>query len=248
MTFAYELSRRRVEAGICFSRSRHSVSTNVLSATKARIGFWADTQKRSGIVQNLSGHFKNITSHMVIGYRLYNEAASKKQVSAAAKDLLLRLVKKYWPATEPQRISIENSDSGAPLLNVNGYPVYCSLSHKSGCIAAAYSTTSTIGIDLENVHTRKDYHRIRDYYKDGFLAGSTLTKSDFFHHWTLAEAFAKASGVPLLSVLEMPLHRQKHSAKYFQIEPFLLCAYQSDSSEREDAVLLYQLDNDNQWQ
>ncbi len=185
---------------------------------------------------------------MVIGYRLYNEAASTKKVSAAAKNLLLQLVKNYWPAAEPQRISIENSDSGAPLLSVNGHPVYCSLSHKSGCIAAAYSTTSSIGIDLENVHTRKDYHRIRDYYKDGFLAGSTLTKNDFFHHWTLAEAFAKASGVPLLSVLESPLHIQKHSAKYFQIEPFLLCAYQSPASSGEDAVSIYQLDNDNQWQ
>lgn len=184
---------------------------------------------------------------MVIGYRLYNEAASTTQVSAATKNLLIQLVKKYWPA-EPQRISIDNSDSGAPLLSVNGHPVYCSLSHKSGCIAAAYSTTSSIGIDLENVHKQKSYHRIRDYYKDAFLAGSALTKSDFFHHWTLAEAFAKASGVPLLSVLERPLHRQKQSATYFQIEPFLLCAYQSGSSEGEDAVLLYQLDNDNQWQ
>ena len=82
----------------------------------------------------------------------------------------------------------------------------------------------SIGIDLENVHTRKDYHRIRDYYKNGFLAGSTLTKSDFFHRWTLAEAFAKASGVPLLSVLERPLHRQKHSAKYFRDRAFFtLC-------------------------
>ncbi|MFP3526227.1 hypothetical protein SB912_27455, partial [Pantoea sp. SIMBA_072] len=92
-----------------------------------------------------------------IGYRLYNEAASTKQVSAAAKNLLVQLVKKHWSATEPQLISIENSDSGAPLLSVNGHPVYCSLSHKSGCIAAAYSTISSIGIDLENVHTRKDY-------------------------------------------------------------------------------------------
>lgn len=183
---------------------------------------------------------------MVIGYRLYNEAASTQQVSAAAKKLLLQLVEKYWSAAEPQQISIKNDNSGAPLLSVNGSPVYCSISHKSGCITAAYSTSGSIGIDVENIRTGKNYHRIREYYKNGFLAGSTPTQYDFFRHWTLAEAFAKASGVPLLNVLERPLHKQKRSATYFPIEPFLLCAYQSSSHKSADAVSLYQFDTDNQ--
>ncbi|MDV6316407.1 4'-phosphopantetheinyl transferase superfamily protein [Idiomarina sp. HP20-50] len=158
---------------------------------------------------------------------------------------MVQLVQKYGATEASQQVVVDKTDSGAPLLTVDGRSVYCSITHKSGCIAAAYSSTNKIGIDLEDLSTNKDYQRIRDHYKDGFLAGSALTKKDFFHHWTLAEAFAKASGASLLNVLESPLHHQKKSATYFQIHPFLLCAYQEPSVENNE-IALHQLDSDNQ--
>lgn len=185
---------------------------------------------------------------MVIGYRLYNETASPKQVSEATKNLLIQLVRKYWSVSGPIQVAISKNHSGAPLLSVNDQPVYCSLSHKSGFIAAAYSTTSRIGIDVENFHTSKNYQRIRDHYRDGFLAGHPLTKSDFFQRWTLAEAVAKASGVPLLKVLEQPLGKEQHAAKHFQINSFFLCAYQEVAPDKVSDISLYQLNSDNQWQ
>jgi len=185
---------------------------------------------------------------MVIGYRLHNDTASSRQVSEATQDLLIQLVRKYWPASGSVHVTIGKSPSGAPLLSVNDQPVYCSLSHKSGFIAAAYSTTRNIGIDVENLRTSKSYQRIRDYYKNGFLAGSSLTKQAFFRQWTLAEAVAKASGEPLLKVLEQSLEKQQHAAKHFRINSFLLCAYQAVTADKVSDISLYQLDNDNQWQ
>ncbi|MBJ7266202.1 phosphopantetheinyl transferase related enzyme [Idiomarina abyssalis] len=185
---------------------------------------------------------------MVIGYRLYNDTAPPRQVSEATRDLLIQLVRKYWPVSGPVHVTIDKTPSGAPLLSVNDQPVYCSLSHKSGFIAAAYSTTCSIGIDVENLRTSKNYQRIRDYYKDGFLAGSSLTKQAFFRQWTLAEAVAKASGDPLLKVLEQPLEKQQHAAKYFRLNSFLLCGYQAVTADKVSDISLYQLDSDNQWQ
>ncbi|WP_244213085.1 4'-phosphopantetheinyl transferase family protein [Idiomarina ramblicola] len=166
-------------------------------------------------------------------------------MSKATHDLLIQLVKKYWGVAEPRQITVSKSDSGAPLLSVNDQPVYCSLSHKSGFIAAAYSTTSHIGIDVENLRTSKSYHRTRDYYKDGFLTGSGLTQQAFFRQWTLAEAVAKASGEPLLKVLEQPLEKQQLAAKHFRINSFLLCAYQAVAADKVSDISLHQMDNDN---
>ena len=186
---------------------------------------------------------------MVIGYRLYNKAASPKQVSAEAKNLLLQLVRTYWSAdTPPQHISVDKDSSGAPVLTVDGQPLCCSLTHKSGCIAAAFSATTRIGIDLENLNTDKTYQRIRNAYRHGFLADTELTRDAFFYRWTLAEAFAKASGIPLLEVLEKPLKEQQASAKYFQIRSFLLCAYQASLPEKSREITLHHLEADNQRQ
>lgn len=185
---------------------------------------------------------------MVIGYRLYNKAASPKQVSAEARSLLVQLVKTYWSASASKPIVVGKDDSGAPFLTVDGIPLYCSLTHKSGCIAAAYSATTKIGIDLEDVNTHKNYHRIRNAYRHGFLADTELTGDAFFYRWTLAEAFAKASGTPLLEVLEKPLKKQQASAKYFQIRSFLLCAYQTSLPGKNSEITLHHLEADNQWQ
>jgi len=185
---------------------------------------------------------------MVIGYRLYDKIASPRQMSEATKDLLIQLVKKYWAGTELQQVTVGKNPSGAPLLSVNGQPVYCSLSHKSGCLVAAYSTTGHIGIDVEDLQTRKSYQRIRDYYKDGFLSGCSSTTAAFLQRWTLAEAVAKASGLPLLKVLEEPPKTQQQSAKYFKINTFLLCAYQASPTNQANEISLHQLETDNQWQ
>lgn len=206
---------------------------------------------------------------MVIGYRLYNasialfpliqsvstqlgplsakdtEKLSERRLqSAAARALLLRLVEDYWPG--PCTVSLTTSDSGAPELNVNDQSIPCSITHKKGCIAVAYSTGNPIGIDVENTSSNKSYQRIKDSYRHGFLSSAKPTTESFFKHWTLTEAISKATGEPLLSRLEKPVAKEMRRAEFYSLNDFLLCAYQV--KQPSAANKLYQLTHDNQWQ
>lgn len=169
---------------------------------------------------------------MVIGYRLLPHQYDRKTTSLEGTSLLKQLVAN----TEGVRlsdISVQKKANGAPALSVANHSFYCSISHKENMVAVAYSTTHPIGIDIENVDSAKEYHRIRSHYANGFLhdCGS---RQAFFYRWTLAEAYAKASGTPLLTVLETPFTPLLSNTFYTDIAPFLLCAYVHSSTPKEN--------------
>jgi len=158
---------------------------------------------------------------MVIGYRLLPYGLSRKETSLEAGKLLKQLVAQETGVTLAD-VSLQKNDNGAPQLSISGTRVYCSISHKNNFVVAAYSAESPIGVDVENLESDKDYLRIREHYSNGFLKGVT-TKKDFFYRWTLAEAYAKASGQPLLDVLEVNFEYKKLKAFYKKAGAFLIC-------------------------
>ncbi|MFD2631072.1 4'-phosphopantetheinyl transferase family protein [Idiomarina piscisalsi] len=136
-------------------------------------------------------------------------------------------------------ISLQKGDNGAPQLSISGTNVYCSISHKNNFVVAAYSAEYPIGVDVENLESDKDYLRIREHYSNAFLHGVT-TKEAFFYRWTLAEAYAKASGQPLLEVLAQPFE-PTDNLHYTTISNFLVCTYvdsNKDKFQRPKVILL----------
>lgn len=166
---------------------------------------------------------------MVIGYRLLAYGLSRKETSLEAGKLLKQLVAQEAGVAIAD-ISLQKGDNGAPQLSISGTRVYCSISHKNNFVAAAYSAESPIGVDVENLESNKDYSRIREHYADGFLKGVT-TKEDFFYRWTLAEAYAKASGQPLLEILAQPFE-PTDNRHYTTISNFLVCTYVEDNRDK----------------
>lgn len=169
---------------------------------------------------------------MVIGYRLLPHQFDRKTTSLEGTSLLKQLVA-TTEGVPLSSISVQKKATGAPVLNVAGYSCFCSISHKENIVAAAYSTTHPIGIDIENLATPKEYHRIRAHYANGFLRDCD-SKQAFFYRWTLAEAYAKASGEPLLTVLDTPFTPLPDNRFYFDIHTFLLCAYVHSSTPKEN--------------
>lgn len=166
---------------------------------------------------------------MVIGYRLLPYGLSRKETSSEARKLLKQLVAQE--AGVPMAdISLKKSDNGAPQLSISCTNVYCSISHKNNFVVAAYSAEYPIGVDVENVESNKDYHRIRAHYAHAFLKGVT-TKQAFFYRWTLAEAYAKASGQPLLEILAQPFE-PTDNRHYTTISNFLVCTYVEDNRDK----------------
>lgn len=175
---------------------------------------------------------------MVIGYRLLPYGLSRKETSLEAGKLLKQLVAQEAGVAIAD-ISLQKGNNGAPQLSISGTRVYCSISHKNNFVVAAYSAESPIGVDVENLESDKDYLRIREHYSNGFLKGVT-TKKDFFCRWTLAEAYAKASGQPLLEVLAQPLEPTEN-LHYTTISNFLVCTYvdtNKDNFQRPKLILL----------
>jgi len=158
---------------------------------------------------------------MVIGYRLLPCGLSRKETSFEARKLLKQLVAQEAGVTETE-ISIEKGDNGAPRLSISDTNAYCSISHKNNCVVVGYSAEYPIGVDVENVESNKDYRCIREYYANAFLKGVT-TKEAFLYRWTLAEAYAKASGKPLMEVLEINFEHKKLKAFYKKAGTFLIC-------------------------
>ena len=175
---------------------------------------------------------------MVIGYRLLAYGLSRKETSLEAGKLLKQLIAQEAGVAIAD-ISLQKGDNGAPQLSISGTRVYCSISHKNNFVVVAYSAESPIGVDVENLESDKDYLRIREHYSNGFLKGVT-TKEDFFYRWTLAEAYAKASGQPLLEVLAQPLEPTEN-LYYTTISNFLVCTYvdtNKDNFQRPKLILL----------
>lgn len=169
---------------------------------------------------------------MVIGYRLLPHQYDRKTTSREGTSLLKQLVANT-EGVQLSDISVQKKANGAPVLNVAGDSFFCSISHKDTVVAAAYSTKHPVGIDIENLATPKKYHRIRSHYANGFLHGCD-SRQAFFYRWTLAEAYAKASGTPLLTVLETPFTPLPSNTFYTDIASFLLCAYVHSSTPKEN--------------
>jgi len=175
---------------------------------------------------------------MVIGYRLLSNELSRKETSFEARKLLKQLVAQEAGVTEAD-ISLKKDANGAPQLSISGTNVYCSISHKNNFVVAAYSAEHPVGVDVENLESNKDYRRIREHYAHAFLKGVT-TKETFFYRWTFAEAYAKASGQPLLEILAQPFE-PTDNLHYITISNFLVCTYveaNSDKFQRPKLILL----------
>lgn len=111
--------------------------------------------------------------------------------------------------------------SGKPVLD--GENVYFSISHSGNFAAAVVSKKYSVGIDVEDIVSKKrDPERLKKVSEKYFLPEELEMIDDsemFFRIWTMKEAYMKAIGKPLLTVFREKAYdpedialTQKHSS------------------------------------
>ena len=92
-------------------------------------------------------------------------------------------------------ITLNSSPKGKPYIP--GWLIDCNISHSGNTVAAAFSTYSEIGIDIE-IHRKRNFKKlVKNYFHpDETQTFNKLEESDtldwFYIHWTAKEAMAKA--------------------------------------------------------
>ncbi|CAB3787749.1 4'-phosphopantetheinyl transferase family protein [Pararobbsia alpina] len=119
---------------------------------------------------------------------------------------LLRTVLSRYAALDPSQWSFALNAYGKPEIG-NPYRakqrISFNLSHTDGLIVLAITAGSALGIDTENVRTRRAPIDIADSFfaADEVAALRQLTVEEqdkrFFSYWTLKEAYVKARGMGL---------------------------------------------------
>ncbi|MDH5777247.1 MAG: 4'-phosphopantetheinyl transferase superfamily protein, partial [Gammaproteobacteria bacterium] len=106
----------------------------------------------------------------------------------------------YW--------QIGRAESGRPELRNDGFTqVDISISHSGGLVLVGMSTQGRIGVDVEKYKSKRDVFRLAQNYfhtnETQLLQYESPVKliHTFYILWTLKEAYAKASGENLYSIL-----------------------------------------------
>jgi len=115
--------------------------------------------------------------------------------SAFDHPLIMGLLRRYVAGND---FTLEKNEFGKPQIKSPGSKkVYLSLSHTKDLLSIAFSSSSELGIDLEEVKPRKMISRIAKRYFDPTEAQNDLW--DFYRSWTAREAFVKALGASLFN-------------------------------------------------
>lgn len=121
--------------------------------------------------------------------------------------MLRRCLSRYLDAA-PERLALVPAEDGKLFLADSRSPLQFNLTHKPGCIAAAFAKRAAIGVDAEEYEPDRANEKIaRRYFSPAEveqlagLVGEALAWR-FYRFWTLKEAYIKARGLGL----KLPLH------------------------------------------
>lgn len=136
-----------------------------------------------------------------------NRAATFKSLIARRQflfgRLLLRRCLSRYLDLAPERLVLEPTEDGKLFLPDQPGAIEFNLTHKPGCIAAAFVKGSALGLDAEAYEPDRANAKIaRRYFSPAEVAqlegleGETLAWR-FYRFWTLKEAYIKARGLGL---------------------------------------------------
>ena len=134
----------------------------------------------------------------------------KDRRSFIASRALLRNCLAYYLATEPRAVAFEYSSEGKPQLHSaqHSADLQFNLSHTEGLAAIAVTRKLRVGIDVEQTARVVDEIEIAHKYFSAAesehlrLLPEADRRLEFLSQWTRREAYAKATGRGLSSVLE----------------------------------------------
>ncbi|QBL10713.1 hypothetical protein E0Z06_14870 [Rheinheimera sp. D18] len=132
---------------------------------------------------------------------------------ALIRQLLLR-----YHGISYNNIAIDLPTDKAPTLRVLSEPWQLSISHSAQAIAVAISQTNRLGLDIEQIKARNITEFITEYPA---LAGAK-NLTEFYQHWTAAEAYSKYSGEPLLNLLQQSV-KLTEPQYHLSLHGYMLC-------------------------
>lgn len=127
-------------------------------------------------------------------------------------------------------ICLELPGDRPPVLDVNNERIALSISHCGNLVAAAYSRSCHIGLDVELIKNRSGLAMMIEELPAfaPLLLEEAPAPEIFYRYWTQCEAYSKFSGQPLMSVLQQPL---PDSPEFFclPLSQYMLCLCYPDT-------------------
>lgn len=120
----------------------------------------------------------------------------------------------------------------APELRINGQQWQLSISHSGQAVAVALSPSVQIGVDIEQLKAR-NWSTLAEQYP---LLQGVSDLSEFYQHWTAAEAYCKATGSTIWQVLQQPLP-QTPRYQHVPLKGYALCLCYNNTNARIDQVI-----------
>ncbi len=136
--------------------------------------------------------------------RLDTMRAPGKRAEFLLSRLVLKSVARALFGGEHNEITLTRDAKGAFIIEGTGEPgIHASLSHCPGALALMFARESRVGVDIEPERrvTRAVARRFFSSREFEETARGANPQGELTTRWTLKEAFAKASGVPLLRAL-----------------------------------------------
>lgn len=126
---------------------------------------------------------------------------------------MVRAVLSHYLQMPPAQLSITCDHDGKPILH-DSTTIKFSVTHTNRIILVAVGTHSSLGIDVEEVQNFPGIMRFAkrflhsSEYETLARSSSQVRVQEFFRIWTFKEAFAKASGLDMTSILAHSLLTQ----------------------------------------
>jgi len=125
----------------------------------------------------------------------------KRELFIAGRSMLRQLLGSYL-GLPPAAVKLAYGPHGKPSLTY-GYPLEFNLSHSGSLAALVLSRCQPVGIDLEQIDTRRDVRALSQRFFSAAerellapLEGDAL-RCGFYRTWCAKEAFIKATGLGL---------------------------------------------------
>ncbi len=108
----------------------------------------------------------------------------------------------------PQEWHIKPNENGKPKIYANPIRIDFSISHSSGVVTCAVSEHGSLGLDIEQVSTKRDIDsiagRIFNITEQNWFdqRDKQIKLKRFYRLWTLKEAWAKSTGAGIGAILQ----------------------------------------------
>jgi len=132
--------------------------------------------------------------------RAQRKLRPKDQHDAIITRAFVRSVLSHYEPIAPQQWSFGIGFNGKPFIENPDINLEFNLSHATNLIVCAVTRKQALGIDVEYIRRKSDTYKLADRYfsasevQDLQALPHAQQAIDFYHYWTLKEAYIKACG------------------------------------------------------